>query len=198
MDNLEKELSPQDSLRLISSMIETTKNSMRDTSSYFLLWGWAVMIACALEYLLNAFTNYPNPAVAWFLMPIAMIFQVYLIIRDRKHEKVKTFINEANATLWTAIGLAFVVLIFVFFRIGWQYCTVFFILLYGIGTFVSGSLIKFRPLVMGGLVCFPLAVATVYLDPGYQMLVLAFAILISYIIPGHLLRIKYRKQQAHV
>src|SRR5580658_2772375 len=135
MNNLEKEFSPQDSIRLISSMIETTKNSMKDTSSYFLLWGWAVMLACTLEYLLKAFTDYPNPAVAWFLMPLALIFQVYFVIRDRKRETVKTFINEANAHLWTAIGLAFLVLIVVFFRIGWRYSPVFFILLYGIGTF---------------------------------------------------------------
>src|SRR5580700_5300219 len=108
MDNLENELSPQDSLRLISSMIETTKNSMKDTSSYFLLWGWAVMLACAIEFVLKDIVNYPNPAIAWFLMPIALVFQIYFVIRDRKHEIVKTFINEANARLWTAIGLAFI------------------------------------------------------------------------------------------
>ena len=32
----------------------------------------------------------------------------------------------------------------------------FYILFYAIGTYVSGSLIKFKPLKYGGLVCFPL------------------------------------------
>ena len=198
MNNMEKEFSPQESLRLISFMIETTKNTMRDTSGYFLLWGWAVMLACLLEYLLKVWFNYPNPGIAWFLMPLALLFQVYFVLRDRKRETVRTFLNEAYAHLWIAIGLAFLVLIFIFLRIGWQDCAVFFILLYAIGTYVSGSLIKFRPLVIGGMICFPLALVASWLNFDYQLATLALAILISYIIPGHLLRLKNRKQQADV
>jgi predicted PurR-regulated permease PerM len=53
-------------------------------------------------------------------------------------------------------------------------------------------------LIIGGLICFPLAVITAYLDFDYRIIMLGIAILISYIIPGHLLRAKYRKQQANV
>jgi hypothetical protein len=193
MEKSEKEFSPQESLRLIQSMIETTKSSISDSSHYFLLWGWAVFMGCVLQYILLAVVNYPHHYYAWFITPLALILHSFFIVRDRKRERVKTFINDANNYLWTAIGLSFFVMSFIFSKIGWQYCFPFYILIYGIGTFVSGNLIRFKPLVIGGIVNLVLAIIAAYLPYNAQILMTAFAILVSYIIPGHMLRIYYRK-----
>ncbi|MEJ7683802.1 MAG: hypothetical protein WKG06_39270 [Segetibacter sp.] len=61
----EKEFSPHESLKLITEMIETTKNSISDRSHYFLLWGWAVVIGCLTQYYLKAILNYPQHYYAW-------------------------------------------------------------------------------------------------------------------------------------
>ena len=66
----------------------------------------------------------------------------------------------------------------------------FFILFYGLGTFVSGRVLKFRPLVIGGIFNWALAIISVYVHFDYQLLIAAAAILTSYIIPGYLLRSK--------
>jgi len=195
MHNQENEFSAEQSLKLITSMIETTKNSLKDRSHYFLLWGWAVMITCIGQYCLKVIMNYPNHYLVWLIItPVVIIIQIFLIVRDRKVEKVKTFINEVSAYLWTAIGLSFFATSFIFSKIGWENCYSVYIILYAIGTYVSGSLIKFKPLIIGGIICFPLAAVTAYLSFDYQIIMLAVAILISYIIPGHLLRIKQKKQ----
>lgn len=192
MKDDEKEITPEESLLLIRSMIATTMNTLGDSSHYFLLWGWAVFIGCLLQYVLMS-VHYPHHYYAWFITPLALIFHAAFIIQDRKKERVKTFISEANGYLWTVIGLSFFVMSFIFSKIGWQYCFPFYILIYGIGTFVSGSLIKFKPLIIGGIINLLLAIITVYLPYDIQMLMTALAILISYIIPGHLLRLHYRK-----
>ncbi|MDZ4810068.1 MAG: hypothetical protein SGI96_17670, partial [Bacteroidota bacterium] len=64
----------------------------------------------------------------------------------------------------------------------------FFIMLYGLGTFVSGSIIRFRPLVIGGIVAWALAIGSTLVSYDYQMLFGAAAILVSYIIPAYMLR----------
>lgn len=195
MEN-ENDFSPKESLKLIQSMIETTKHSIGDKSHFFLLWGWAVMIGCLLQYYLKVILDYPNHFYAWFITPVALVVHFYFVSRDHKTEQVKTFINDANKYLWTAIGFSFLILSLIFIKMGWQYCYPFYILLYGIGTYVSGSLIQFRPLIIGGIVCFPLAAITAYFSFDAQIILLALAILISYIIPGHLLRMQqYRKLQ---
>ena len=109
MEN-EDDFSPKESLKLIRSMIETTKHSMGDQSHFFLLWGWAVMIGCLLQYYLKVMLNYPNHFYAWFITPVALVVHFYFVIRDHKREKVKTFIDDANKYLWTAIGFSFLVL----------------------------------------------------------------------------------------
>jgi hypothetical protein len=198
MDDTQNEFSPEQSLRLITSMIETTKNSINDNSAYFLLWGWGILLACAVQYYMKAILNNPNNGVAWLIIPVLLVVQIFLVMKRRRKEKVKTFINDASAYLWTAVGFSYFVVLFVFAKIGWEYCFPIYIIFYAIGTYVSGCLIKFKPLIIGGLICFPLAAVTAYLDLDYRIIMLGIAILISYIIPGHLLRAKYKKQQADV
>ncbi|MEP7318966.1 MAG: hypothetical protein ABI921_09485 [Panacibacter sp.] len=189
------DFSPEESLQLIRSMIEKTKHSISDKSHYFLLWGWAVFIGSLLQYYLKVIIDYPQHYYAWYITPVTLVIFIVFLVRDSKKEKVKTFIDEASRYLWTGIGFSFMALGFIFSKMGWQYCYPIYILLYGIGTYVSGALIKFRPLIIGGIFCFPLAVIATYVEYDTQIITLAFAVLVSYIIPGYLLRMRYKKQQ---
>jgi hypothetical protein len=194
MDSTDKDFSPQESLQLIRSMIETTRNSMSDSSHYYLLWGWATMIGCLIQYFLLVVVKYEHHYFAWFITPVALLVHFIFIYRDHKKEKVKTFISDATGYLWMILGFSYFALSFVFAKIGWQYCFPFYIMLYAIGTYISGSLISFKPMAYGGAACLLLVVITPYLRYEEQILSAAFAILISYIIPGHLLRNHYRKK----
>jgi hypothetical protein len=198
MDDKENEFSPEQSLRLITSMIETTKTSINDNSIYFLLWGWGILAACAVQYYMKAILNNPYNGLVWLIIPVLVIAQIFLVFKRRSKQRVKTFINDASSYLWTAIGFSFFTVFFVFGKIGFEYCFPIYIIFYAIGTYVSGRLIRFKPLIIGGLICFPLAIITIYLDLNYRIIMLGLAILISYIIPGHLLRAKYKKQQVNV
>ena len=195
MKDDEKDINPEQSLKLITSMIESAKHSIGDQSHFYLLWGWAVMIGCLLQYFLKAVIEYQHHYYAWLVTPVATIVHFYFVSRQEKKEVVKTFVGEANGYLWIAICMAFVVLAFIFTRIGWQYCFPFYILFYGIGTYVSGSLLKFKPFIIGGICSIVIAAATPFLSYDFQILTTAVAILISYIIPGHMLRLHYRKNK---
>ncbi len=194
MDSHDTDFSPQESLQLIRSMIETTRNSMSDSSHYYLLWGWATMIGCLIQYFLLVVINYKHHYYAWFVTPVALLLHFIFLYKDNKKENVKTFISDATGYLWMIIGFSFFALSFVFAKIGWQYCFPFYIMLYAIATYISGSLINFKPMAYGGAACLVLVVITPYLRYEEQILSAAFAILISYIIPGHLLRNYYHKK----
>lgn len=194
MNKEAKDFDATESLLLIRSMIESTKTNLRDGSHYFLLWGWATMIGCIIQFTLLNIVKYQHHYYAWFITIAALIVHVIFIIRDNKTERVKTYIGQATGYLWMAIGFAFIVLAFIFSRIGWQYSFPFYILFYGIGTAVSGALLQFKPMIWGGVVCFVFAAFAPYLRYDLQILITAVAILLSYIIPGHLLRLRYRKQ----
>jgi hypothetical protein len=114
--------------------------------------------------------------------------------RDKQRARVKTFVSETMTYLWTALGITFFVMSIIFSKMGWQYCYPFFILLYGIGTFISGKLLRFSPLVTGGIICWILAAVSTWMEYDYQILFTAAALFASYIIPGHLLRNKFKNE----
>ncbi|MFN8289273.1 MAG: hypothetical protein U0U70_03330 [Chitinophagaceae bacterium] len=103
--------------------------------------------------------------------------------------KVKTYIGESMKFLWIGMGISYFVLSMIITKIGWSSSVFpFFIMLYGLGTFVSGCFLRFRPFMAGGIGAWLLAIGAAYASYDYQMLFAAGAILVSYIIPSYLLR----------
>jgi Fe2+ transport system protein B len=187
----DEKFSPSESLQLIQSMIDKTKKSLSSDSHYFLLWGWLTFAACTGQFVLKHFVNYEKHYLVWWVTFIGVVGTIYFSIRDAKARKVKSYIDEMMMHLWIGMGITFFIISMIFGKIGWG-TTVFpfFKVLYGLGTFVSGSVIKFKPLIIGGIISWILAVVAVFLSYDYQILMGALAILFSYIIPGHLLRNK--------
>lgn len=139
MNTSDNDFTPQESLQIIRSMIEETKSSISDKSHFFLLWGYAAIVGCILQYILLA-VQYRHHYFAWFVTPVALLFHVVFMIKDKKQQQVKTFIGEANNHVWVALGFSYLVLSIIFSKIGWQYSFPFYILLYGIGTYISSTL----------------------------------------------------------
>ena len=195
MEN-ENNLTPEESLVLIRSMIDKTKDSVANDSFYFLLWGWLVFICCISSFVLLTYFQYPNHYLVWLLMPVGGIISGIYSSRKSKIKRVKTFVEDALKQLWLALGLAFIVLVIVgaINRHSYNQMLTYYILLYAIGTFVSGKILQFKPFVIGGLINFGLVIVSIHFDNEYQLLIGGLAILTSYIIPGHLLRIKSQKQ----
>ncbi len=192
----EPEFSPEESLKIIANMISKSKGSVADNSFYFLLWGWLVLVCCIGQYILKVFLSNPNHSMVWLLMPVGGIISGIYGSRQAKQLKSKTFVTEAIQILWMALGITFFVLIIINFAgFSWNYAFTYYILVYAIGTFVTGKLLQFKPLIIGGLINFVLSAISIRFSFNDQLLLGALAILISYIIPGHLLRAKYQNQK---
>jgi len=130
-------------------------------------------------------------------MPVGGIVSGIYGARQAKKIHVKSFVDESLDYLWIALGLSFIVLVTVNILSGraWDTAFTYYIVLYAIGTFITGKLLRFKPLVIGGLSNFVIAIVSIKFRYEYQLLLGALAILTSYIIPGHLLRIRYLKQK---
>jgi hypothetical protein len=195
MDNNPESFSPEESLHLIQSMIDQAKSSVADKSFYFLLWGWLVFIGAAGQYVLAVIVRTDWNPIIWNIMFVGVIVSAMYGIRQKKIRTVKTYVDDGLRNIWTAIGVVQSLIVFVFLRRGdWEHCYTFFILTYSIGCFLTGRLLRFAPLIGGAVLCWLLVVLTTFVDAGTNMLLLAAAVLGSYIIPGYLLRAQYKHQ----
>lgn len=187
----EQSLTPQESLRLIQSMIDKTKKDISVKSHYFLLWGWLTFVCCIGQFILKHIIGYEKHYLVWLLILLGVAYSIIMGIRESKSAQVLTYVGESMRYLWTGMGIAYFVTSMVLTKIGWD-STVFpfFIILYGLGTFISGCFLRFRPLIAGGIIAWILAVISVNLSYDFQMLTAAAAILFSYIVPAYMLNSK--------
>lgn len=186
---------PEQSLQLINKMITEVKQELHDNGFFFLFWGWLVFISAIANYTLMKMES----GYAYYVWPILMplggiITGVYSITRKKKSNKrVKTVIDRAMMYTWIAFGIALFIVLYSGSFLGFDKVYPFVLLVYGIGTFITGGIIKMKLLVFGGVVCWILAVIAFYASFDIQLLLLAAALVIAYIIPGHVINSNYRK-----
>ena len=190
----EKNISATESIEIISRMIQSTRNTINEEFWFYILWGWSVLVAAISQYILIRL-DFPMNFLPWvILMPLAGIASAILGYRIGRKQRVKTFVDEFLNYVWGAFGIAICIVIFFMGNKGWDFSQPVFILLYGIATFISGGALKFRPLKIGGLLCFPLCIGSIFVAQDVQLLFIAAAVIISYLVPGHLMQLRYRRE----
>ncbi|HJS53409.1 MAG TPA: hypothetical protein VJ765_02665 [Chitinophagaceae bacterium] len=191
----EEIFSAEQSLQVIQSMIQKAKQGVADNSFYLLLWGWLIFIAALLNFILMKFTGFERPYLVWNLMWIGAVASIVKGIKDSRKIVVKTFVGETMKYFGISQVILYIGLAFFFGKYDlWTISFPLYILIYAVTCFFMGILIQFPLLMWTGLLCLPIMVISAYVSFDWQLLLLAMAILISYIIPGHVLSTKEKIQ----
>lgn len=189
METNEKILTGEESLKIITEMIGKTKSNMRQNSFHLLFWGWLIFACSASEYILYNFTDFSHPWYVWFfVIPGVFVSLIYGFVKGRR-EKVFTYADMVYMWTWMAFMITSVIMfIFLVDRPG-SYAQ-FILLLAGFPTFISGIVIKFRPLIIGGIIFWAFSLVANFAGPQLSSLAMPVAVITGYLIPGYLLRKK--------
>ncbi len=194
----EEKFSPEQSLQVIQSMIEKAKNQFSENGHLYLLWGWVVLICSLTQFFLLKVMHYEKHYLVWIACWLAVIYQFFYLRKQRRQEKVKTYTDNIIGFVWITFFIMMILIGFMLSRsLGDQYYKLInpaFLALYGMPTFLSGILLRFRPLIIGGIGCWLLSGLSHFIEYDYQLLLLSAAMIIAWIIPGYILRNKYQKQ----
>jgi hypothetical protein len=125
-------------------------------------------------------------------MPLGVVISIIYGRRQKKIETVRTYVDEFMGYLWGAFGAGLFLTLAFQGKLGPEAVYPFVLILYGIATFVSGGVLRFKPLIFGGVCCWVLSAVSIFLPFEYQLLALSLAVLLSYVIPGHLLRQQFK------
>jgi hypothetical protein len=118
---------------------------------------------------------------------------IYKATRQARRHKVKTYLDRFITNFWLAIFVAILImLIGGAFKTGYDVAYPNIILIYGVAMFVSGAVFRFRPLIIGGIGCWVIAIVAFFVSFDIQLLLMALATLIGYLIPGYLLKASFR------
>ena len=208
----DKKLNNQESLELITSMINKTKRRLHIGEGNMLLWwGYTSAIVGLLVGVSLLLTN-GNTACNWLWFLIWIIGGIGMLVIKRKdknriEKEPFTYVDRISSNLWGTIGWMFVLgtlmsIGFQFFgKDTWVVMLVFGFLLAGFGSTMQGYIIQEKSMVAGG--AFSLVVGTFVLCcvlSGVKLAVywviplFIVCFIVMMIIPGHVLNAKAKKQ----
>jgi hypothetical protein len=179
-------LSTEQSLDIITRMIRQAHGNVKRNSIHLILWGLVITVANVGMFILMLM-EYPRPYLIWLIALPAWMVSVWISYRHGKNATSRSHLDRINAFLWFGYSLIIFTIVVFGFKINYQLNPVI-LLVSAIPTFVSGTIIKFRPLAMGGILFWILGIVCFMVEGPWQYLIGAIAVTTGYLVPGILLR----------
>ena len=180
-------LSAQQSLDIITAMIRQAKGNVSSNSFYFLLWGWTIAIANMGVFIMIRYTDVSHPENIFSITIISAIISAVYGARQSKRAKVATILDATNMWIWVGYAITCFTIIAFGSKTNWQ-INALLITMASVPTFVTGIMLRFKPLMYGGVALWIFGII-LFLVPGdLQFLVAAVAIALGYLVPGYMLK----------
>lgn len=207
----EQSITEKESLSIITSMIESTKQRLHlGDGNILLLWGYLTVGVALLITLLLLLTHNAVWNWLWFLIwIIGGTMTPHMMKRQQNKAGVRTYTDKLSSGIWSLVGAN--AILFTFLCLGfmlfagkdiWSLMLVFALLVVGIVEIVQGMIIREKTLIAGGstgmiagVVTMALIAADIPLYLGWFMPMFVVAWICMMIIPGHCLNAKARRQQ---
>jgi len=206
-------LSYEDSLRLINTMINKAKDAYHDTGVGAMLWG-SVIAICSLTRFAEVQFDFKLPFDINFLALFALVPQIFITIREKRNRKARSYDERFLEYIWIGFGISIFLLIHVVnltfeswtpvskeyaalaghpspFRFS-EFVMPLFLILYGMPTFITGAAFKVKPMLWGGLFCWLCSIITVYTHYKVDLLLTALSAIMAWFIPGLIMEKEYR------
>lgn len=220
-----EKLTEQESLQIITEMIQKVKPRLHTGGTSAILWGTAVAIAGLVSFAQMHWKFYIGFDI-WLLVLAALIPQVFITLREKREKRVTNYQEDALNGIWMAYGVGIFALVFYLnvipaasekliagdgnellkknlktgvtehWRLYVPSQASLLLILYGIPTLATGIAMKFRPMLVGSILCYAFFVASCYLPAEYDWLFNGLAGIFNWVIPGLILRHRQLKGKA--
>ncbi|MDR1160774.1 MAG: hypothetical protein LBK45_00390 [Tannerellaceae bacterium] len=197
---MESKFNEQESLQLITDMINQARNNFsRGAGNSLLFWGYALAVLAILNYVLLVSFHSPWGYSVWALaIPLAVVF--YFYSRKRyKEALIKSHIDKVIGYVWASASASFLLIIFSCnaYALGFASAIPYLLItplimaVAGTALYITAKLCRFTPYAYGGMVFWLGSILCVIgsIVTGrneVQFIIFALSMLIGYVIPGHL------------
>lgn len=173
---------------------EVMKRKDLTGENLFLAWGYPTAIVLLLEFAALMIWNEDWCAWLWAGIPlIGTPLMIYFLNEDYERTRRRTLDENVILMMWIFIGFASCVGGAAMGFAGvFQYCFFAYLgLLCGLGCFMTGIILHFRPKTICGIIASLLSAVPLFFQADLwplQLLIAAAIVTIALIIPGHLFR----------
>lgn len=188
----DKTLTEDESLRLITTMINNARNRFTEDGALYILWGWLVLFCCLVHFTGLYFFHYVWSFYIWLLTWVMAIAQLFFIKKRIRQRRYNNFSDGLRGAIWLAFTVC-TILMTALLVVEKAYYAInpAIMVMYGMPALLTGVLLKFKPLKIGAIGCWLLAIAGIIVPFEFQLILVGLAVVIAWLIPGYLLRARY-------
>src|ERR1700733_10302945 len=99
-------ITQEESLAIINSMINKARNQFSENGFVYLLWGWVILFCSTAQFILQRM-DIPKFYLVWLLTWLAVAVQIFYYSKKGKKKTVRTYTDDIAAYVW----LAFVIML---------------------------------------------------------------------------------------
>ncbi|MBL8000765.1 MAG: hypothetical protein JNL05_02280 [Flavobacteriales bacterium] len=185
---MDPQLTPDQSLRIIQDMVLQAKKSFHRMSFYFLLWGVLLTLAMVAQLITATFSPGAE-GVGWVIASVVgAIASGVHGAREGRREQVETLADRVLMWMW----IGFMITLFGTMAgagiAGYSTPVGSIMLLTGLPTFTTGQMLRFRPLIIGGVLFWVLGIISFHVDPVWVGILNIAGMVFGYIVPGYMLK----------
>jgi hypothetical protein len=188
------------SLRVIRDMIQVSQRKLRNDGILLIVWGYAASLPSLIKYF-KEILFLPNRVMFLlkFVDPVlpllALAFTIYYVLRERK--KVTTYIGASLRYVWfSLIGcmvLTNLILYNVTHEVNFALQHPLFMVLTAFAILVTGVILRYKLIILGGIVFGILAYIASFLILHDQLFLDGIGWFLALAIPGHIMYYKRDK-----
>jgi hypothetical protein len=200
---MDEKITPEESLLLISRTIQETKKRFEENGHLIIFWGFLMFVVSLSQFILlqlelDKVIHFEYTIHNWpvFLYPLVGGTYTYLYAwREYKKKNLpKTIIGNIVGAMGWILGINLMILGFFFWQKLGDALPPVFLIFMALFVFITGIAIKYKPLIIGGILLNLIGLSAFYFNWQYHALIMAIGAVIALIIPGILLNRANRKE----
>jgi hypothetical protein len=189
-------LTPDESLEIITKAVSHFKMNYKESAKIFLLFGWILTLASFSNFIILRILHSKEAyqLMGWYSLGnwavfafIAFVILFFISRKINKDKKVYSYLDGYIKNLWIVSASSFFIATLVCIKLEIAPPPIL-LLIGGIATTTTGLLIKFRPVIIGGMAFFIFSIVTTFVSNEYMALIVGVAMVCGYLIPGYLLK----------
>ena len=194
---MNEKITPEESLLLIAKTIEETKQRFKENGHIIILWGAITFTVFLSQYVLVFLGLYKIFDIMWtcILFPLGGIYTfIYFRRKVEKKNIPMTIIGRLIGTMGWVFGFNLMILGFFFGHQLDKAAAPIFLILLALFIIMTGISIKFKPLIIGGIMLNLIGFGTFLVNTDYYGLSMMIGSVVGLIIPGILLNRANKKE----
>ena len=179
--------SKEEQIEVISKVINSTKENLKPLSVNFIFWGSLIVVMSLIHYSIPRFIQYTeySSLLFWTILPmLGMLFTIVYNIKNRKVLGYETYLNRVIKIIWGIFNLSWLVMVVTSLLNGINNPVPEILFLLSTTLLTTGIIIKFKPIVIGGLL---LMLFTIYINfnPNINFLIVnIIGVSLGMLLPG--------------